>query len=161
MKKETRIKLFRGEHSFAAAHFLIDMGKCERLHGHNYMVTVEICGEPGDDDVIIDFHTISPVIKNVCDALDHRFILAEGETRYQIIISETEIEIKFPNKRFVFPREDCVILPVEATTVEKLSAYLADKIVDESVIGNRDIDWIEVGVSEGSAQMALCKRYLR
>ncbi|MDH5639538.1 MAG: 6-carboxytetrahydropterin synthase, partial [Nitrospinota bacterium] len=38
MSDKTRIKIEKRDSVFSAAHFLADMGKCERMHGHNYFV---------------------------------------------------------------------------------------------------------------------------
>ena len=154
MKSRTRIRIFRGEHYFASAHFLVGMGKCERLHGHNYSVCVEICGEPGEDGTVLDFNTINPVISSICQSLDHRTLIAEGEKRCQLTIGAEEVEVRFEEKRYIFPRQDCVILPIGSTTVERLAAYLADKLADK-LPHTPDLEWIEVGVREGAAQMAI------
>ncbi|MBI5814283.1 MAG: 6-carboxytetrahydropterin synthase [Nitrospinae bacterium] len=160
MKSETRIRIFRGGHNFSSAHFLVDMGKCERLHGHNYTVTVEISAAAGADHTIIDFNTINPVIKKVCDSLDHRTIIAANDTRHTLNISEKEIEAKFKDKRYVFPKEDCVLLPLVATTVERLAEYVCGRLTEELSGKLAQGGWIEVGVAEGSGQMALYRRGL-
>lgn len=160
MKQETRIKVFRGENGFAAAHFLFNMGKCERLHGHNYSVTVEVCGHCGPDGAIIDFHELSPVIKGICETLDHCVIIAGRDDRYNLSVGDKEVEVKFKSKRFVFPRNECVILPIIATTVEKLAEFILDTLLEQLTGSYPDMEWIEVGVREGAAQMALCRRHL-
>jgi len=161
MRQETRIRVYGGKNGFAASHFLVGMGKCERLHGHNYSVTVEICGEPDGNGVIIDFHDLNLVVSTVCQSLDHRVLIAKDEKRYKLRAGEGEVEVVFGEKRFLFPAADCVILPVNATTVEKISCYLLGEILKELDKGSyADLGWIEVGVSEGSAQMALCRSEL-
>ena len=39
-----RLQVTKDQLGFAAAHFITMRGKCERLHGHNYRVTVEVEG---------------------------------------------------------------------------------------------------------------------
>ncbi len=150
-----KIRIFKEEHSFAASHFLIEMGKCERLHGHNYTVTVEIGGSLNSNGVIVDFNEINPVIKNICDSLDHKTIIAEKEKRQKLTFDGAEIEILFKNKRFVFPKEDCVLLPIESTTVERLSSYICGILEKKLGATHQNIEWLEVGVREGAAQMAI------
>ncbi|MEX2753109.1 MAG: 6-pyruvoyl tetrahydropterin synthase family protein, partial [Candidatus Freyarchaeota archaeon] len=36
-----KLKVERTDLNFSAAHFLIRHPKCERIHGHNYKVTIE------------------------------------------------------------------------------------------------------------------------
>ena len=161
MTTETKVRIFKSSHNFSAAHFLVDMGKCERLHGHNYYVTVELGGEPGPDDTIIDFQKINPVIKSLCDTLDHKVLIAKNDERSQVINVDGQIEVKFAKKRYSFPEADCLIVPVATTTVEKLAQYLADKIVENMVGALPNIKWIEVGVGESTGQMALYRRPAR
>jgi len=157
MKRETRIKVTRPEHQFAAAHFLVEMGKCERLHGHNYAVTVEIGGEPGADHTLVDFNTLNPMISEVCASLDHKVLIAKNDKRMSLDIGAGEVEVRFGEKRYVIPREDCVMLDVESTTVEKLAAYVCDRLAGE-LENFENLKWIETGVSEGHAQMATSRR---
>ena len=58
---------------FAAAHFLTKYhGKCENLHGHNYIVVVTLEGEVGEDGMVQDYKEIKKIVKNnVIDKLDH------------------------------------------------------------------------------------------
>ncbi|MBI4666154.1 MAG: 6-carboxytetrahydropterin synthase [Nitrospinae bacterium] len=156
MKHSTRIKIFRDEHHFAAAHFLVEMGKCERLHGHNYGVTVEICADPAMNHTVTDFNRINPLIKRVCDTLDHKILIAGEDPRQTLTITGEELEARFGPKRFVFPKSDCEVLPVKATTVELLSAYLSEKLLEAlRPLGLEGLQWLEVGVKEGGSQMAI------
>ncbi len=161
MKTETKLKVFKDGHNFASAHILPGMGKCERLHGHNYYVTVELCGTADEKGAIIDFNVINPIIALICDALDHKTLLAEKNEGMTISREGDSIKISLDNKKYQFPASDCVLLPVTTTTVEKLSAYILGELLRE-LTGKLDtIDWIEVGVREGAGQMALTRQNMR
>ncbi len=59
---------------FSAAHSLRNYdGKCERLHGHNFVVEVEVEGRKLDKDVevLIDFKVLKKQLKEILDGLDH------------------------------------------------------------------------------------------
>lgn len=155
MSQTTRLRIFREDHNFAAAHFLPEMGKCERLHGHNYYVTVELSAAPGPDNTVIDFNSINPIIKRICDGLDHRILLARDDKRIRLVVTQQEIEASVGDKRFVFPREDCVILPLPATTVELLAAHVCGLLAGELAAMIPGLEWVEAGVKEGASQMAL------
>ena len=64
----------RVEADFAAAHFLRDYhGKCENLHGHNYMVYAHVRGSNLDEGgMLLDFTQIKKTLRNVCELLDHK-----------------------------------------------------------------------------------------
>jgi 6-pyruvoyltetrahydropterin/6-carboxytetrahydropterin synthase len=61
------------ETTFSAAHQLKGhMGKCERLHGHNWKVQVYVVTERLNEiDIAIDFHELKRLTNEVVSALDH------------------------------------------------------------------------------------------
>lgn len=63
----------RVETDFAAAHFLQDYnGKCENLHGHNYLVRVHVVGpELNAGGMLLDFTRLKKALRDVCGKLDH------------------------------------------------------------------------------------------
>jgi 6-pyruvoyltetrahydropterin/6-carboxytetrahydropterin synthase len=63
----------RVEAAFAAAHFLTQYhGKCERLHGHNYLVRAYAKGGELDAaGMLVDFGVVKGRLREVCEVLDH------------------------------------------------------------------------------------------
>ncbi len=61
---------------FAAAHRLLGYpGNCNRLHGHNWKVEVEVAGEQLDEvGMVVDFKTIKRAAGTVADRLDHAYL---------------------------------------------------------------------------------------
>ncbi len=61
---------------FSAAHQLRNFrGKCEQLHGHNWMVEVTVRGRKLDEsDVLLDFAELKQATKEVLKELDHNFL---------------------------------------------------------------------------------------
>ncbi|MDD3626542.1 MAG: 6-carboxytetrahydropterin synthase QueD [bacterium] len=62
--------------NFSSAHQLRNYnGKCEQLHGHNWVVKVTVSGnELNDQGMLIDFKILKSYLKSVIDELDHKFI---------------------------------------------------------------------------------------
>ncbi|UOP04709.2 6-carboxytetrahydropterin synthase QueD [Conchiformibius kuhniae] len=66
--------------SFDMAHMLDDHdGKCRNLHGHTYILQVEVAGELCPDGakrgMVIDFGDLKTLVKqHVLDKMDHAFI---------------------------------------------------------------------------------------
>lgn len=66
--------------TFDAAHFLPHhLGKCRRMHGHTYRVTVgieaSILVSKGDQaGMVCDYDVLGSALKGVCEALDHRLL---------------------------------------------------------------------------------------
>ncbi|MEW6162158.1 MAG: 6-carboxytetrahydropterin synthase QueD [Nitrospirota bacterium] len=64
------------ETTFSAAHQLKGyMGKCERLHGHNWKVQVRVIAERLNEiDIAIDFHELKRLTDEVISPLDHSIL---------------------------------------------------------------------------------------
>jgi 6-pyruvoyltetrahydropterin/6-carboxytetrahydropterin synthase len=64
------------ETTFSAAHQLKGyMGKCERIHGHNWKVQVHVIAEKLNEiDIAIDFHELKRITNEVISTLDHSIL---------------------------------------------------------------------------------------
>src|SRR5688572_17666610 len=68
------IELEKESFKFSAAHFLIfPDGSAERLHGHNYRVYVEIDAALTRFGLVMDFKSVKPVVRELCDELDEHW----------------------------------------------------------------------------------------
>ena len=58
---------------FDAAHHLPSYpGKCQRLHGHTWSITVEVEGEVNDSTcMVMDLNLLSEGVRGVLDEVDH------------------------------------------------------------------------------------------
>lgn len=68
--------LIKVQEAFEAAHNLRGYnGKCARLHGHNWVIEVEVTGEKLNElGILVDFKDVKRELKNILDRLDHRYI---------------------------------------------------------------------------------------
>ena len=74
-----RVRLEKEHHVFSAAHFITFNGDvCERLHGHNYRVAVEVEGPLDENQYVIDFIALRDELKAITDELDHHMLLPTG-----------------------------------------------------------------------------------
>ena len=75
------------EYAFDSAHFLTDYyGKCENLHGHRWRVVAkieqpELQTEGNMKDMVIDFGVFKKTVKEICDRLDHTFLIEKGSLK--------------------------------------------------------------------------------
>lgn len=62
--------------SFSAAHNLRHYkGKCEKLHGHNWKVEVEVKGKSlSASGMLVDFHTLKEALEKVLTKFDHSYL---------------------------------------------------------------------------------------
>lgn len=80
MNKQWQLARIGKQYSFSSAHFLPkvpEWHKCRGMHGHNYVVEVEIRNEISPLDGFcgnIDFYTIDKSMKPLIDLLDHKVL---------------------------------------------------------------------------------------
>jgi 6-pyruvoyltetrahydropterin/6-carboxytetrahydropterin synthase len=139
--------------TFSACHFLPGHKKCNRLHGHNYAVHLELDGEPQEDGIVYDFVLLKKALREVIEELDHCVLMPGKSKEVSIEISAEEVSARYENKRYVFPVEDVNVLDLEAVSAEKLAAYVLDRIIDALEI-TPNVGEIGVGIDEGKGQGA-------
>jgi len=123
------VRLEKERFVFSAAHF-ITYGNdiCEPLHGHNYHVAAEITGPLEENQYVVDFIAVRDALQQIVDSLDHRMLLPLRHPTIHVKESDDEVEVTHGQKRWLFPREDCVLLPVANTTAELLAHLIADRL---------------------------------
>jgi 6-pyruvoyltetrahydropterin/6-carboxytetrahydropterin synthase len=156
-----RVRLEKEHHVFSAAHFITFNGDvCERLHGHNYRVAVEVEGPLDENQYVIDFIALRDELKTLTDELDHRVILPTSHPLIRVTAGETEVEAVFTpdGRRWLFPREDCALLPVSNTTAELLAHYLAERLLAaiERRTGSKPAR-LTLAVDENHGQWGVCE----
>ncbi len=150
-----KVKVEGGYLRFSSAHFITFGGKCERLHGHNYGVLVELEGTLGDDKLVFDFTILKQITRELCRSLNHRFLLPLSNPYLKIDQCEDAWEIQFGSKRYVFPREDVIALPIDNSTAERLAEYICLQLRNAlSGYNTANLQTIMVGVEEAPTQMA-------
>lgn len=158
-----KVKVEGGYLRFSAAHFITFGGKCERLHGHNYGVLVEVEGTLNDDKLVFDFTVLKQLTREICHRLNHRFLLPLHNPHLQLVESPEAWEIHFQAKRYVFPRIDVIELPIDNSTAERLAEYICDELYKMLASGYdiSNLATIMVGVEEAPTQMAYYRRSLQ
>jgi 6-pyruvoyltetrahydropterin/6-carboxytetrahydropterin synthase len=125
MPETFRVRLDKEYHVFSAGHFITFQGDiCERLHGHNYRVAVEVEGPLDENAYVVDFIALRDTLKAITNDLDHRMMLPTEHPAIRVQADEREVLVTFEGRRWVFPRCDCVLLPVRNTTAELLARYI-------------------------------------
>lgn len=155
------VRLEKAEHVFSAAHFITYSGNvCERLHGHNYRVAVEVEGPLDENHYVIDFIALRDEVQRLLREWDHRMLLPSEHPLIRVVAGEREVEAVFTpdGRRWVFPREDCVLLPVPNTTAEKLAELLAHRL-HEAIVRWMGVPpaRLRVAVDENQGQWGICE----
>jgi 6-pyruvoyltetrahydropterin/6-carboxytetrahydropterin synthase len=118
--------------SFSGSHFLIGYGKCDRLHGHNYAVKVQIEYNQSESISTIDFREINSVIQEVICVLHQKILIPKDSQEIKISSSLDGRNwlVELREKKYSFPKKDVVILEgIQETTAESIATYLNKKLV--------------------------------
>lgn len=108
---------------FSAAHRLPDSGsKCERLHGHNWKVEVEVSAERLDArGMAIDFNDLKALTGEILEELDHRLL------------------------------NDLPAFQEQNPTAENLARYIYERLAERVAEGRVKLDRVRVWESETTA----------
>jgi 6-pyruvoyltetrahydropterin/6-carboxytetrahydropterin synthase len=161
LKMGFKVIVEQGNLRFGAAHFITMGGKCERLHGHNYAVSVILEGPLAADSYVFDFVALKEIVRRIVDALDHRFLLPLHNKQLKMQEKEDHWEIRFNDRRYVFPARDVLPLPLDNVTAERLAEYIWGEVAselrkqEESCLIN-----MTVGVEEAPGQTAFYSQEL-
>lgn len=149
---------------FNAAHFVAYPGFRERLHGHNYRVSVRLLGKKkiGPDGYVIDFGCVKTVVKKVCKELNEHFLCPTLSNVMEIteIVDEEQESVRLKcedGSLFVFPKRDCAMIPIVHATTEELAVYLWGRILhglDADYLVQRGIHTMEINCAEAIGQDA-------
>jgi 6-pyruvoyltetrahydropterin/6-carboxytetrahydropterin synthase len=117
---------------FSAAHFITFSGNiCERLHGHNYCVAAEVEGPLDENHYVVDFVALRDTLREIVQELDHHVLLPTDHPLIKVTAGPRSVEARFEDRRWEFPRDDCVLLPVANTTAELLARYIGGKLLQK------------------------------
>ena len=159
MSETYHVRLTKEHLIFSAAHFITFNGNiCERLHGHNYRVFAEVYGPLDENQYVIDFIALRDTLKEITTELDHHMLLPTEHPQIQVATGDDEVEVTFQDRRWVFPKGDCILLPVANTTAELLARYLGNELLDrlEKRTGVRP-QRLVLGVDENEGQWGVCE----
>ncbi|HQU42162.1 MAG TPA: 6-pyruvoyl tetrahydropterin synthase family protein [Pirellulales bacterium] len=159
MSETYRVRLTKDDLVFCAAHFITFNGNvCERLHGHNYRVTADVFGPLDENHYVIDFIALRDILHSIVLQLDHRVLLPTDHPTIKVTADERSVEAVFEERRWVFPRGDCVLLPVPNTTAEMLARHIGRRLIAElTARGIAVPQRVRIEVDECDGQSAICE----
>lgn len=125
---------------FESAHRLSNyVGKCERIHGHNYRGIVRVKGEPDDRGIVIDFSDLKQVIKEyIVRPFDHRLILNQNDPFNRGLAEHLE--------------EDWIVWMPNNPTAENMAQYFAGTI-EEALKDQYEVE-VELFETDDSSAIA-------
>lgn len=154
MRETFHVRLTKDYLVFSAAHFITFGGNvCERLHGHNYRVCAEVHGPLDENHYVVDFIALRDRLRSICEELDHHMLLPTEHDAIIVTAGEREVEVVYEDRRWVFPRGDCILLPVANTTTELLARHIGQLLLkDLPAISGLPALGLKIAVDENHGQ---------
>ena len=144
---------------FSAGHFITYDGDiCERLHGHNWRTAVEVAGPLDENRYVFDFIALRDSLQKIVNELDHRVLLPTEHPTIRVRVNDREVEATFQERRWLFPREDCILLPVENPTAELIAHWIGSRLREAIPPADRKrLESLRIEVEENFGQWAICE----
>jgi len=164
VSEQFSIRVYKEYFNFGSAHFLIfGDGTREELHGHNYRVRVMARGETIAGDLVLDFIQFKPLVKGLCDVLDHRTLIPLNNPHLAVTVTDERVEARHDDGSwFCFPRRDVCLLDLPNTSTEMLARYLCRGILEAlpGRVPDAKLTALEVEVEESPGQSgAFCVEF--
>lgn len=130
LEAQFSIKVYKQYFNFAASHFMIfENGTREPLHGHNYRVMFRGVAPKLLGDMVFDFLDIKPIIRDLCNTLDHKLIIPKDHPLIRIDRSEKNTVITTPDEcQFSIPTTDVLLLPILNSSAELIAMYISQEV---------------------------------
>ena len=158
------VRLRKAVHVFCAGHFItLTDDLCEAVHGHNWTVGVDVEGQPGPHGMVVDFIALRDCLNEIVARLDHRMLLPTENRGLAVATApgpggRPETTVTFRDRRWIFPADECVLLPVANTTAEWIARWIGGEL--RSLLRARGLATpavLRVEVDECLGQSAVCE----
>lgn len=139
-----KVRVTKDHLVFSAGHFITFNGDvCERIHGHNWRVAVEVEGPLDENHYVFDFIALLELTRGIVAELDHRMLLPDGSGRIGVEPDgPSNLKAVHGDRYWSFPRDECVVLPIPNTTTELIAGWIGDRLW--AAITARGLDLPEV-----------------
>jgi len=155
---EFHVRIANDDLVFSAAHFITwGPAACERLHGHSYRVAAEVSGPLDEHQCVVDFLAVRGALREIIAELDHRVLLPAEHTSLRVSAGAEEVEVSLAQRRWVFPRDNCLLLPIADTTTELLARYIAERLRERLASQGTQAAAVRIEIGEGTGAAAVCE----
>lgn len=154
MARFASLKIHKEELSFSAGHFTIfSATEREQLHGHNYYVSVTFTVNVKHNGLSFDYRYYKNKVLKLCQLLDRHFLLPSASPYLQLEENDEYWLAHFNHQKIPFLKEDVVILPISNITIEELSYWFLQHLLqDQDSLHAHAIHGINVEVFNGPGQ---------
>jgi 6-pyruvoyltetrahydropterin/6-carboxytetrahydropterin synthase len=105
---------------------------------------------------VLDFSVLKQITRKLVDRIDHKVLLPTLNPKLAYREEGERIAVDyFGQPTYVFPKRDCVLLPIPNSTAEMLAQYLGSQMREELVAGGyTHLTSLELEVEENYGQSA-------
>ena len=125
-----KVRVAKERIKFSAAHFTIfGPTSAERLHGHNYYLSLEV--ETHELDPLgfaTDMRQLKNIAYSLSQKLDEYVLLPQANPHLQIRQEKSSITCQWGTKVYTFPSEDVQLLKISNITCENLAFWFWTQI---------------------------------
>lgn len=159
------VRLRKAVHVFCAGHFItLSDELCEPVHGHNWLVGVDVEGVPDPHGMVVDFIALRDALSAIVARLDHTMLLPTANPLLHVTTEPgptgiLETTARFRERRWVFPADECVLLPAANTTAEWIARWVGGELL--AALASRGCPFVgtlRVEVDECLGQSAIWER---
>jgi 6-pyruvoyltetrahydropterin/6-carboxytetrahydropterin synthase len=151
-----RLFIGKDNHKFFVSHMtVLPDGQKERLHGHNYMVSLRIDLRDISFQNFLHFDVFKKSMEAQCKEWDEHVLVAEQNPFLKIVKRDaTEVEFTLCGKRYVLPADEVIFLPLENIVVETLSREFCRRIIERmgASLDKKLVASLDVSVTETIGQ---------
>lgn len=150
----TTIELQKESMKFSAGHSTIfSATEREPLHGHTYFVYLALTTWVTDNGMTFDYRYYRKKIVSLCKSLSQTFLMPSQSPHLEYGEDEDYYYFTFNGRKMPFLKDDVTLLPVVNITVEELSRWLTEQLVQEQAeLDKYHIEKIVVKVFSGPGQ---------
>lgn len=141
---------------FSSAHMIPLHESCGGIHGHSYIVDLQVEGERnGKFGFVVDFKEAKGIVRDICSKFDHKVLIPCNNDAIEFTYKDDKsIEFKIGKKEYKLPLEDCCLLELKSTSAEDLAEYFAEETFKYLKETNSSISSVQICVNEGIGQGA-------
>lgn len=148
------IELYKEDMKFVAGHYTIfSATERERLHGHTFNLYAAITTEINANGLTFDYHYYKEKLRHHCRELNEYFLLAGNSPYQQVEEQGDNIYVHYSDEVIPFLKKDVKILPIRNTTVEELSYWFLNQLIQNPEhLTEQKIQHILIKVFSGPGQ---------
>lgn len=151
----TTIELESARMKFSSGHFtILSETTRERLHGHNFTVHASLtAGVDASTGMAFDYRFYKDKMAALCNRLNESFLIPNKSPYAQVVVEAEHVYVHFHKDIIPFLRKDVTLLPIKNITVEELSTWFIDQLLEDKVsCTQHDLQTITIKVFTGPGQ---------